>query len=322
MIGLLQMQVSYNLKRNGGSADHRIGVLAARQHGVFARAQAIRLGVTEGEIRWRVGTGRWERVFPKVYRLAGVPGTWHQHAMAACLHWGVHAVISHRAAAKFRSLDGVREARAEISVSRNRNRPRSSRVRVHWLSEAIPKEDITTIDGIPVTKPARTLLDLASTEPDAVVERCLDDALRRRLVSLSFLERWLADPRRKRHRGAALMGRLLEARATLGVTESPLEAQALTLLRSAGLPIPMLQYIVEEDGRFVARLDLAYPEKRVALEIDGFRFHDTRESFDTERARGNELQAIGWKVLRLTSQHLERSPEEVAEWIRRALDDA
>ncbi len=106
------------------------------------------------------------------------------------------------------------------------------------------------------------------------------------------------------------------------MTESPLETQALKLLKSAGVPIPMLQYVVKQHGRFVARLDLAYPEKRVALEIDGFRFHDTRESFDAERARGNELQAIGWKVLRITSQHLERSPDEVAQWVRRALDDA
>ncbi len=88
-------------------------------------------------------------------------------------------------------------------MNRKRNRSRSSKVRIHWLAEPIPEEDVTTIDGIPVTKPARTLLDLAGTEPEHVVERCLDDALRRRLVSLSFLERWLADPRRARHRGAA-----------------------------------------------------------------------------------------------------------------------
>jgi hypothetical protein len=316
------LRALYDLKRNSRGVDQAIGTLAGRQHGVFSRAQALGLGVTEGEIKWRLKTARWDRIFPRVYRFAGAPVTWRQLASAACLHWGAGSVVSHRAGARLGALDRFKNARVEISVSRKRNRSRSSKVRIHWLAEPIPEEDVTTIDGIPVTKPARTLLDLASTEPEAVVERCLDDALRRRLVSLPFLERWLADPRRKRHRGAAVLRRLIEDRATRGVTESPLEARALTLLRKSGLPIPMLQYVVEEHGRFVARLDLAYPEKRVALEIDGFRFHDTRESFDAERARGNELQAIGWKVLRITSQHLERSPEEVAEWVRRALNDA
>lgn len=318
----MHMNALYTSKRNSRRADQRIGALAAGQHGLLSRAQAIGLGVTRNEIAWRLEAGRWELLFPKVYRLVGTPRTWRQLASAACLHWGAGSVISHRAAARLGALDRFKNARVEVSVNRKRNRSRSSKVRIHWLAEPIPEEDVTTIDGIPVTKPARTVLDLASTEPERTVERCLDDALRRRLVSLSFLEGWLADPRRARHRGAAVLRRLVEVRATRGVTESPLEARALTLLREAGLPIPMLQYVVEEQGRFVARLDLAYPEKRVALEIDGFRFHDTRESFDAERARGNELQAIGWKVLRITSQHLEQSPEEVAEWVRRALDDA
>ena len=316
------MKVLYESKRDSWGVDQRIGALAAEQHGVFARAQVIGLGVTRNEIAWRLRARRWEPLFPKVYRLVGAPRTWRQLALAACLHWGVGAVISHRAAARLGALEKFKNARVEVSVKRKRNRSKSPRVKIHWVTEPIPKEDVTTIDGIPVTKPARTLLDLASTEPEDLVERCLDDALRRRLVSLSFLERWLADPRKTRQRGAAVLRRLIEARATRGVTESPLEARALTLLRESGLPIPMLQYIVEEQGRFVARLDLAYPEKRVALEVDGFRFHDTRDSFDAERARGNELQAIGWKVLRITSEHLERGPDEVAEWVRRALDGA
>ena len=83
--------------------------------------------------------------------------------------------------------------------------------------------------------------------------------------------------------------------------------------------MPMLQYIVEHRGRIVGRLDLAYPERRVGIELDGFRFHDTRDSFDAERARGNELQAMGWNILRVTSKHLEENPEGVVEWVRRAL---
>jgi very-short-patch-repair endonuclease len=81
----------------------------------------------------------------------------------------------------------------------------------------------------------------------------------------------------------------------------------------------MLQYVVEDNGRFVARLDMVYPDHRVALEIDGFRYHDTRRGFDDERARGNQLQAMGWNVLRITSKHLEQHAQEVVTWVRRAL---
>jgi very-short-patch-repair endonuclease len=190
---------------------------------------------------------------------------------------------------------------------------------IHTSRHPIPGEDIKTIDGIPVTKPARTLLDLATVEPQRVIERCLDDMLRRRLVSLSFLDRWLNDDRRKRHRGASLLRTLVDKRATIGVTDSDLETELLTLLREAGLPIPMLQYVVEHDGLFIARPDFAYPEQRVAIEADGFRFHDRRDTFDRERARGNELEALGWLVLRITGHHIERDPKAVVSWVSRAL---
>jgi hypothetical protein len=227
--------------------------------------------------------------------------------------------LSHRAAGVLHRLLGFSRARVEVVVPRNRKRVRSERVIVHWTQDPIPDEDITAIDGIPVTKPARTLLDLATVEPEDVVERCLDDALRRRLVSLPFLERWLADPQRRRHRGTSVLKRLVEARATIGATDSPLETQVLRLLREEGFPIPMLQYVVRDADRFVARVDFAYPDERVAIEADGFRYHDDRRGFDDERARGNQLEAMGWRVLRVTSQHLEAHGESVAEWVRRAL---
>jgi hypothetical protein len=117
-----------------------------------------------------------------------------------------------------------------------------------------------------------------------------------------------------------MLRRLVAARATVGVTESPLETATLKLIRDAGLPIPMLQYAVRDGDRFVARLDFAYPKERVVIEADGFRYHDDRRGFDKERARGNDLEAMGWRVLRVTSQHLETEPASVAAWIRRALN--
>ena len=183
----------------------------------------------------------------------------------------------------------------------------------------IPEEDITTIDGIPVTRPARTLMDLATVESEETIERCLDDALRRKLVSLAFLDRWLEDPRRARHRGRQVLRRLVDAHIGIGAAESPLETQTLRIIRAAGLPVPMLQYVVKDGDRFVARVDLAYPLERVAVEVDGFRYHDTRIQFDHERTRANDVVALGWTLLRVTAQHLHDDPEGVVDWIRSAL---
>ena len=104
------------------------------------------------------------------------------------------------------------------------------------------------------------------------------------------------------------------------MTESPLESTVLRLLRDAGLPIPMLQYVVRDGERFIARLDFAYPATLVGIEADGFRYHHGRREFDADRARSNELQALGWHVLRVTSKHLEEDAEAVVAWLRKALD--
>jgi hypothetical protein len=134
-------------------------------------------------------------------------------------------------------MAGFKNRRLEVTVTKHRNRSGKHGIVIHIPEDPIPPEDITTIDGIPVTKPARTLLDLATVEPEDVIERCLADALRRRLVSLPFLERWLADPRPQRHRGASLLKRLVDERATRGVTESPLETALLQMIRERGLPL-------------------------------------------------------------------------------------
>lgn len=104
-----------------------------------------------------------------------------------------------------------------------------------------------------------------------------------------------------------------------GITESHLEDDFLRLVRAADLPQPRIQYILRDGDRFIARLDFAYPEQRVAIEVDGFRYHADRRAFDDDRARANAIQAMGWLVLRITAKHLEEAPDDVVAWVRRAL---
>src|SRR5438132_2596682 len=108
------MRALYDENHRQKSVDKRVAAIAAKQHGVFTRVQARRCDAADGAIRWRLRAGRWERLHPSVYRLAGAPKTWRQQAMAACLFLGPRAASSHRAAAVLRGLLGFKRAQLEV----------------------------------------------------------------------------------------------------------------------------------------------------------------------------------------------------------------
>jgi hypothetical protein len=313
------MRTLYEPDHTRTTIDRCIGRIAGAQHGVFTRLQAAACGATRAAIAWRLRVGRWERLYPSVYVLAGLPRAWRQDAIAACLHFGPGAAVAFRSAAVIRGLAASRDGTVMVLVSRSRNRRGTRGVSVRSSLQLIAEEDITTVDGIPVTSVPRTLLDLATGEPAEELGRVLDEALRRRLISLRALDGWLKDPRRTRHRGRLALQRLVDERMDIGVTESPLETRFLKLLRRAGLPAPVLQHVVRDGARFVGRVDFAYPVEKVAVEVDGFRYHADRRAFDDDRARANDLLALGWVVLRITAKHMAEDPRGVAAWVRRAL---
>ena len=274
--------------------------LAEKQHGVFSRAQAMECGLSSDTIDRRVSSAAWERLYPGIYRLAGVRATWKQSLLAACLGWGTGAVISHRAAAALWELPGFSPGTIELIVPRKRERARGH---VVHRPLALPRADVTVVDAIPVTTPGRTLVDLAGCVNADVLEEALDDALRRRLVSLACM-RWQLRESGGR-RGIGVLAKMVCA-CDGGVPESSLETRLLRALRAAGLPKPAVQYRI---GRY--RVDFAYVDARVAIECDGYRYHSGRRAFDDDRARQNALTAMGWRVLRVTWPQLRDRPEDV-----------
>jgi very-short-patch-repair endonuclease len=268
-----------------------LGRIAARQHGVISREQAIACGVKSRTLDRRVAEGTWQRLYPGVYRLAGAPTTRRQTAFAACLAWGDDAVISHRAAACLFDLAGLKPGALELTVP-----PRRRRALPHLVYRSdLPRADVTVVDAIPVTTPARTLIDVATVCDADVVEEALDDALRRRLVTPARL-RWRLRDLRGRP-GTKLIAMLLAMRT--GTPESVLETRFLRVLRSSGLPAPQLQHRI---GPY--RVDFAYPDARVAIECDGYAHHASRRQFEADRARRNAITAKGWTVLHVTWDQL------------------
>jgi very-short-patch-repair endonuclease len=173
-----------------------------------------------------------------------------------------------------------------------RKRRRIEGVRIHRVRDLRPDE-VTTIDGLPVTTPARTLLDIAARLTSREVEQALAKALRMRLVTREEMRRIVA--RHPRHRGASLLRQLLEAEGEPSFTRSEGEEKLLEITRTAGLPRPELN--VRLLGHEV---DFLWPSARVVAEVDGYAFHASARSFAADRRRDAELTAAGYRVLRFT----------------------
>jgi very-short-patch-repair endonuclease/predicted transcriptional regulator of viral defense system len=276
----------------------RLTRLAAKQHGVISRDQAKVCGVAGTTINRRLQTGTWERLYPGVYRLGGTPGTWRQSLKAACLAMGEGVAVSHLSAAGLFEIVGFPARGIELSVPRARRRMRG--IKVH-RPISLKRVDVTTLDAISVTTPARTLIDLATCVDADLLEEALDDALRRGLVQLPRLKRRMTELGAR-----TVLKDLVEERAH-GVTESNLEIRVLRALRAAGLPKPSIQHHI---GRY--RADLAYPDAHIVIECDSYRFHSGRRRFDADRARRNVLTARGWTVLHATWRDVEQLVATVA----------
>ena len=292
--------------------------MASGQIGLITHDQALECGLSEKAIRHRVDSGRWLRRHIGVYAVAGAPRSWEQDLLAACLAAGRGAVVSHRAAAALWGMDGLRRDVIELSVPR----PLCHRLRgvtVHRSTD-LERSMPTTRAGIPVTSPMRTLVDLGAVVPSWTVERALDQTLSRRLVTVVGLRRQLDALARKGRRGAGVLRALLDERADSSFgTESVLEALMRRLCRDHGLPVPVSQFEVRCGRRLLGRVDFAFPDDRLAIEVDGYEHHASIEAFQHDRARQNDLVGGGWTVLRFTWDDVTRRPERVAAAILRVL---
>jgi hypothetical protein len=284
-------------------SDRAIADLASRQHGVFDDAQLRELKATHHEMRLRVESGRWRRLYEGIYTFAGVPLSWQGLLFAAQLAGGTDAVASHRSAAALHDLPGGNRAVAEITCVRWR-RARHDGLVVHE-SSALAREDCTVVDNIRVTSVELTLLMLGAVCPPLTVEMALDVALRRELVTYESVRALLKRLGRRGRNGAGVLRAILDERVPeRAVAESPMETKLLRLLRDLGFPTPVPQYEVWIQGRFYGRLDAAYPEQRVGLEYQSYEHHAGKLAIDHDNARRRRFRAIEWDIIEVTPEDL------------------
>jgi hypothetical protein len=239
--------------------------------------------------------------------------------MGALLAGGPDAVVSHRSGARLWQLTGEGDDIVEITVTRS-HRPRLKGVVVHRSRDLVP--DHTTVHcRLPITKPARVIVDLGAVLPPDKVEDALDRALTRHLISIAGVEWMLNEVSRPGRRGAGVAARILDERA-LGKApaDGQLEPRMARLLRSAKLPPAVYHNVVRDDsGRFLAEVDFAYPELKLAIEVDGWEVHGTPRAMGHDFVRQNGLVPYRWHVLRFTWGQVVRQPESVAACIGASL---
>jgi len=286
--------------------------LALTQHGLITMAQAGSVGCRPATLRSRVARGDLIRVLPSVYRLAAVAPTWHQRVLAVVLWGELGAAASHSSAAALLGFKGFRTDEIHVSGLRNPQRL-PAWAKLHRI--AAPVRALVVVRSIPVTPPWRTLVDLGCVAPERDVERALDDALRRRLVSLPQLRWALGSQGRQHHRGTSVLRRLVEARGPDHVPpESDLEAILYRLVEASDLPPARRQAALGE-----RRADLLFEAEGLVVEVDGWETHGTREAFEDDRARDRAMLRRGLRVLRFTWNDLANRPAEVIEEIRGTL---
>ena len=256
---------------------------------------------------------------PGVYRIPGAPVTWEQRALAAVLAAGAGAALSHRAAARIWRLLDV-DAPVEIVVPRARG-PRLAGVIVHRSTDLVARH-VTVRDGIPVTNPLRTMVDLGAVVPWWLVRESLDAGVANKLFTVAAVE---AERLRLAERGRDGCGVLAMAldRSTLSArTRTKLEARYARLCRRFGLPTATFQHRVYADGRFLGQVDFAYIDLRLAIEVDGWETHGTPTAMAADYVRQNNLIGAGWVVLRFTWHQVSHEQAAVAAVVRSALDAA
>jgi Protein of unknown function (DUF559) len=295
--------------------------LAAAQHGVVAWEQLRELGFSAEAIRHRINTGRLHPLMRGVYAVGRPEVSRRGQWMAAVLAYGPGAVLSHASAAAFWEIAPDRPGPIEVSVptsggKRHRHRPRTAAmgsaarvpgVRVHRRPGLRPA-DIVRRDGIPVTNPVLTLVDMASRTGGRRLERMINEADRLDIVDPEELRAGLEGYRG--WRGVARLREVLDRR-TFRLTRSGLEQLFLPLVAQVGLPVPLT-------GQWVNgfEVDFHWPDLGLVVETDGLRYHRTPAQQARDHLRDQTHQAAGLTPLRFTHAQVRYEQDHVRATLR------
>ena len=280
--------------------------LAARP---FTRQQGYDAGLTDRQLDGK----QWRQVFRTVWVHQSVPDTMELRLSAAKLVIPPAGVLCGLTAAWVRGVDVRRLDDVDVHAGFPRGKRIRKRPGLVVCQETLDVSDFHSVDDVAVTTPLRTAFDCLRwlRHPEGVV---VADALAHAgLVSVDELASYFASKKRLRNLriGERLLA-LVEPKS-----ESPMESRLRLLLLDGGLPRPEAQWnVYTSTGAFVGRLDLAYPELRVAVEYDGAFHWEQRRQDDRRRAA---LRALGWVIHVYSSEDVYQRPLAIIAEVRRSL---
>jgi very-short-patch-repair endonuclease len=293
-----------------GTGDRAAVWVAGRQLGLITTAQLDAAGLGRGRVATRMKRGTLHRIHRTVYLLghpALLPGALELAGVLAC---GAGSLVSHRSAAALWGLALPAADDVEVTVVGGDRRPRG--LSVHRVAALDPR-DRRLHRGIPVTSPARTLIDYAANAMPDELERAIAEAYALTLVTEDAI--YAALERVPKRAGTARLRAELDREGGPQWTQSEAERRMLQLIRSARLPLPLTQ--VRVAGWPV---DFSWPQHRLIVEVDGYPFHNHRRAFERDRRRDAAHVAAGYVVIRFTWRQLNEEPLAVVATIARALD--
>jgi hypothetical protein len=284
------------------AVEREIAALSRRQRGYVRRGQLLALGLGRRAIEYRIASGRFIPVHVGVYAVGHVPALPQDRAFGALLACGTGAVLSHDTAAAVWGIYRRWDVPFEVTVPGDRCR---RGIVVHRA--ALAPADRTRQLGLPVTSPARTLLDMAPRLTEKALTRAVND-LRRSYLNLPDLAELLG--RCGRHKGAHRLRRFINA--PMGPTRSEFEDAFQAFRERYGLPEALVNARVHG-----FEVDVFFPAEGVVVELDGWEYHSSRESFISDREQDASLLELGIVTVRITWERLrDQSAREAHRLIR------
>ncbi len=288
--------------------------MAAAVHGVIEGKSLRAVGLTKSDIAYRVRTGRVYRRYPDVFAVGRPDLPLFGEFLAAVLACGPRAVLSHRSAARLWGIGNGGTYRIDVTAPRS-VRPKRG-IRLH-RPLSLGALDTTTLEGIPVTSVAQTLLDLAAPAYRMNVGRLLHEATVQQVLDMRAV--WAVLARSPRAPGAPRLDRA--AREEQPFSRSGLEIASWAVFREFGVPLPRGNRWVW-DGEKLVEVDFVWFGERVIVEVDGGRYHSTRWRRRQDAAKTTALRAQGWSVLRFADVEVAGAPAQMAATILTSLRGA
>ncbi len=285
-------------------------LVATGRHPVTCRQELLGAGLTSDQISDRLASGHLQPLYRGVYAV-GHRRLTREGEWTAATKTCEGAVLSHLDAATLWAIVSPRSGDIDLTTASRAGRRRRAGLRIHRVP--VDPRDETRRRGIPVTTPARTLVDVAEMIPARRLERALDEARYLGLITSRSLTETL--DRNGGRLGATRLSALLAVhRPGATRTRSGLEEHFLALCRSSGLPQPLVNEKIEG-----MEVDFVWSAARLAVETDSYATHGGQAAFERDHRRDLRLRTAGWKPLRFTDRQLADEPDLVVESLRREL---